>query len=222
MTPVQSPRRRADGRGLRSSFRCRGSSSRIPLNIRAGSHPEREGTRLNGRLGKPGGPVGRVAGAVDSHCTSVSWGNAHAAAGRSRPETVKLCERYRFGGQGSILSTVYAPVSGCATTGRKTPVSEENARVADGVNAGTRDFAIYGQVVRCRGWVSDCEEAARRPARKYAGWGGGWRGRLRGRGQYRDRQGAAAASTAISTGRQYRDREGATAAFTAICTGGTV
>jgi hypothetical protein len=140
--------RRADGRGLRSSFRYRGTSSRIPLNIRAGSHPRGEGTRLNGRLGKPCLPCSSgVVGAVRCHCTSMVRSNAHAATGHTCPETVKLCERYRYGGQRSILSAVYAHVSGCARTGRKTPVRHKNARVGSGVNAGTRDFAIYREVV---------------------------------------------------------------------------
>lgn len=102
--PGSGALRRATGRGLRSSFPAQGVSSRIPLNIRAGLQPDRKEARSNGQLRKPGRGSPGMAEAGKSHCTSIARSNAHAAAGQGCPAAVKLCERYRDRGQGSILS----------------------------------------------------------------------------------------------------------------------
>src|SRR5690606_33181542 len=107
------------------------------LNIRAGSHPSREGTRLNGCCRKPcrGGP-GVVEAGV-GHCTSECWSNAHAAAGQSCPVTVKLCERYRDRGQGSILSALTNVLHrGARTEGEEPPSGRRTHQGGVGLTRG--------------------------------------------------------------------------------------
>lgn len=76
-------------------------SSESPLNIRAGPHPGRTGTRLNGRI-RETGRSGQVELRVDQDASRAS-ANAMLPPGPMGPAQVKSCERYRCDHQGSIL-----------------------------------------------------------------------------------------------------------------------
>lgn len=88
-----------------------GNESRNPLNINAGSHPQRKGTRLNGRFRKPG----RIHGAVEARFEQAS--SSASGDDQSPPllgRSVKTVERYPRVRQGSIPS--YPPFGGQPTT----------------------------------------------------------------------------------------------------------
>ncbi len=83
------------------SFQGIEMSSESPLNIRTGSHPERKGTRLSGRI-RDTGRSGLVELCIGQRASGAGL-DAMLPPGHGGPALVKSCERYRCDRQGSIL-----------------------------------------------------------------------------------------------------------------------
>ena len=96
-----SSARRGLARDATPSFRETDLSSESPLNIRAGPHPGRTGTRLSGRIRETG--RGGLVELASDQTSSSNSANAMLPPGPMGPAQVKSCERYRSDRQGSIL-----------------------------------------------------------------------------------------------------------------------
>jgi len=96
-----SSARRGLARDAAPSFRETDLSSESPLNIRAGPHPGRTGTRLSGRVRETG--RGGLVELASDQTSSSTGAYAMLPPGPMGPAQVKSCERYRCDRQGSIL-----------------------------------------------------------------------------------------------------------------------